>query len=100
VPTSLPPPAVLRCGMAKSLHPSQQAAETRFPYKVDIALPDSGLGRRLVEMMAWCRDRMTADEWDSHTITERAPERPPITSVRFYFSTEAAAAAFKRQWGA
>jgi hypothetical protein len=85
--------------VAKSPHPSQQAAEARFLRNVDIAIPDSGLGRRLIEMMAWCRDRMMADEWDSHTHTQRTPAGTPITSVRFYFSTEADAAAFKKQWG-
>jgi hypothetical protein len=51
-------------------------------------------------MMAWCRDRMMADAWDSHTHTERTSGGPPITSIRFYFSTEADAVAFKKQWGA
>lgn len=94
------PPAVLRLFVAKQHHPSQKSAEDRFPHKVDIAIPDSGLGRRLIEMMAWCGDRHMADEWDSHTHTERKPDGSAITSIRFYFSTEADAAAFKNQWSA
>ena len=86
--------------MTKSSHPSQQTAENRFLHKVDTAIPDRGVGRRLIEMIAWCSDRMTADEWDGHTHTERTPGGTPITSIRFYFSTEADAVAFKKQWGA
>ena len=77
---------------------SRKAAERRFPHKIDIPAPGAGLGRRLTDMLDWCRQNVPAGEWAQHGHSERRKGEPPTDFARFYFLYEAVAQAFRRRW--
>lgn len=68
-----------------------------LPRRVDIPLPAHGLGGRLNDMIAWCRERVAAGQWDQHDYTERKPGEMPVDYARFYLATAEAAEAFRGQ---
>jgi hypothetical protein len=79
--------------------PSRRAAESKFPHRIDIAVPIGGLGNRLTEMLLWCRRNVGAGTWAQHGHTERPKARAvPAVSARFYFANEADAEAFRKRW--
>jgi hypothetical protein len=41
--------------------------ERRFPHKVDIPVPETGLGRDLTAMLEWCRARVPRPGWEYFT---------------------------------
>ena len=42
----------------------RRQVERRLTYTVDIPAPaEGGLGQRLDDMIAWCRDNLAADDW-------------------------------------
>jgi hypothetical protein len=77
---------------------SRKAAERRFPHRIDVSVPGSGLGNRLTEMLAWCRENVPAGTWVHHHHRERRKGDPPADFARFYFLYEAVAEAFRRRW--
>jgi hypothetical protein len=82
--------------------PSRRAAESKFPHRIDIAVPAGGLGNRLTEMLIWCRANVGAGTWAQHGHSERPKVRAmPAVSARFYFANETDAEAFshRRQAG-
>jgi hypothetical protein len=84
---------------ARARHPGKDEAERRFPHKIDVPVPDTGLGRDLTAMREWCRQRVSADAWAYHGHTERPHHGDaPVSSARFYFAEEAHAEAFARRW--
>jgi len=84
--------------VARYHYPGRLAAERRFPHRVDVPAPGSGLGRRLTEMLDWCRESVAEGAWDEHGRRERRTGEMPAAFVRFYFLSEAAAEAFRRRW--
>jgi len=76
----------------KSTFRAKQDAQ-RFPWAVDIPVPGTGLGRRLDEMDAWCREEV-ADAWARHNRTIKG-----VHIARTYFQTDEAAEAFQERFG-
>jgi hypothetical protein len=84
---------------ARACHPFKDEDERRFPYKVDVLVPETGLSRDPTAMLEWCRARVPEPAWayHGHTRRERKGE-PPLHRVRWYFVDEADAEAFRRRW--
>jgi hypothetical protein len=75
-------------------------AESCFPYKLDIHVPDTGARRRLREMLDWCR-KNTTGQWTHHIVVDRERQDTlgvPLDFARFYFMEESDAEAFRRAW--
>lgn len=74
-------------------------ADRRFRHKVDIEVPPRGLGRRLLVMIAWCRDNAGEGSWAHHGTMkiERAAGRP-ADFARFYFKDHSVARAFAEEF--
>ena len=53
----------------------KKAAESKFPHRVDVRVPCSGLGRRLTDMLDWCRENVPAGTWVQHHHSERRRAR-------------------------
>jgi hypothetical protein len=73
-------------------------AERRFPHRIDIPVPGSGLGRRLTDMLDWCREHVVADDWAQHGHGERRKGEAPVDFARFYFMNHVDADAFRSRW--
>ena len=84
--------------MDRPHYPTRVEAERRFPHKVDSPIPTAGLGRRLADMLAWCRDNLDGAEWDQHVRKEREAGETLVDLARFYFANPADAEAFRRRW--
>ena len=84
--------------MARVHHPVKLAAERRFLHRVDIAVPQGGLGGALNAMLAWCRDNIHADQWAHHHHSEKQPGQIPQDCARFYFLNEEDAELFRWKW--
>ncbi len=84
--------------MARTHYPGRLAAEREFPHRVDVPVPGDGLGRRLTDMLDWCREHVAADTWGQHHHSERRKGEAPRDFARFYFVTEKDAEAFRREW--
>jgi hypothetical protein len=79
---------------------TRRTAESRFPYKLDIHVPESGVRRRLKEMLDWCR-KNTTGQWTHHILVDRQRRDVlgvPLDFARFYFIEESDAEAFRRAW--
>jgi hypothetical protein len=84
---------------ARARHPFKDEAERRFPFKIDVPVPEIGLGRDLTAMLEWCRQRMREDAWAYHSHTSRPSRgKAPVHTARFYFAVEAHAEAFAQRW--
>jgi hypothetical protein len=83
----------------KARHPFKDEAERRFPHKIDISVPDTGLGRELTAMLEWCRDRVPEAGWAYHGYTAR-PRKGEVRvhCARWYFADPADVEAFKQIW--
>src|SRR5262245_9855658 len=78
----------------KARHPFKDEAERRFPHKVDVPVPELGLGRDLTAMLEWCRARVPQPAWAYHGHTARPSKRAaPVHSARWYFANPADAEA-------
>jgi len=84
--------------MDRARYPTRVEVERRFPHKVDIPIPTVGLGRRLADMLAWCRESLDSAEWDQHVRKEREAGEVLVDLARFYFANAADAEAFRRRW--
>jgi hypothetical protein len=84
----------------KARHPFKDEAERRFPHKVDVPVPPTGLGRDLTAMLEWCRARAPQPAWAYHGHTSRPSKRAaPVHCARWYFLEEVDAEAFRQRWG-
>jgi hypothetical protein len=56
---------MLRYGLARPTDRTsfKREAERTLPHRVDIPVPGTGLGRRLTDMLAWCRNHIAAGTW-------------------------------------
>jgi hypothetical protein len=82
---------------ARARHPMKDEAERRFPHKVDIPVPDTGLGRDLMAMLEWCRARVPRPGWKYHGHTVRPSKwAAPVHCARWYFADAADAEAFRQ----
>ena len=79
-------------------YPRKAAAERRFPIKLDVQIPPFGFGRRLTDMLTWCRECLAEAAWDQHHHAVRSAEGPPEDYARFYFAEPAVAERFRRKW--
>jgi hypothetical protein len=70
--------------------------EKTFRHKVDVPVPQGGLGRQLEEMVGWCHGR--AALWALHGRGSGDRRSPPRGYARFYFVEEPTAAAFAEAW--
>jgi hypothetical protein len=66
-----------------------EAAEAKFPIKIDIPVPGSGLGRRLTGMLGWCRENVAAGEGAQHGFLDWKRRDGPIDFTRWHFSSDA-----------
>jgi hypothetical protein len=62
---------------------SRRLFERDYPHCVLVPVPDGSLGRKLDDMIAWCRER--GGDWQ-------------VYGSRFYFKAEADAEAFRQRW--
>ena len=77
---------------------SKRQADRLFGNRVDIPVPEMGLGRRLNWMREWCRERMAPESWSMHS-HQALTSAGRAHVVRFYFAFTADAEAFSREWG-
>jgi len=61
-------------------------------------VPGGGRGRRLTDMLHWCRENVPAGTWAQHRHSERRTGEAPRNFARFYFVSEADTEAFRRRW--
>ena len=73
-------------------------AEATYPHRIDVPVPGGGLGKRLPAMLDWCRENVAAGLWAEHGHSERREGVAPLYYSRWYFMTEADAAAFRWRW--
>src|SRR5262245_44143718 len=64
------------------------------------ATPMVGLGNRINEMEAWCRDNFHVDQWAQHRHSTKQPGQIAQDYARFYFMTGDDADLFRRKWAA
>ena len=84
--------------MARTHKPGKRAAEQKFPHRVDVPVPEGGLGNRLNEMVGWCRGNIAAGKWAAHGHSEKKPGQIAVDHARFCFITEADADLFRWRW--
>ncbi|MCB2052012.1 MAG: hypothetical protein KDE63_11360 [Novosphingobium sp.] len=75
----------------------KREAEVRYPYRVDIEVPDHGLGQCLNAMHDWCR--LHGGDWAQHGYSERRAGQAPREVARFYFAINGHALAFLAAFG-
>ena len=71
----------------------------KFLHRVDILVPEGGLGKQLNAMVDWCGGRFA--EWTFHGVadkSQRDAQGIPIDLVRFYFIDEISAQEFRERW--
>jgi len=78
----------------------KREAERTLPHRVDIPVPEGGLGRRLNEMQAWCRAHVAPGAWADHGHSEKRKGDAPAYFAWFYFAKETDAGAFRKLWAA
>jgi hypothetical protein len=84
--------------MARYHYQTRREAERRYPHQVDIPVRPPGLGGRLNEMLAWCREHFTEWTHAGVTLPDRNERGIAIDAVRFYFMDEIAAQQFQERW--
>jgi hypothetical protein len=78
----------------------KREAVRRFPHRVDIPVPGSGLGRRLTDMLDWCRSHVADGAWTEQGHSEERKGEASLHVARFYFATKADAETFRKLWAA
>jgi hypothetical protein len=76
----------------------KREAERTLPHRVDIPVPGGGLGRRLTDLLDWCRSHIAADTWAEHGHSEKRKGVATLYFSRFYFASEADAEMFRKLW--
>jgi hypothetical protein len=85
--------------MARYHYQARRDAERQYPYRVDIPVPEGGLGKQLNDMIEWCGERFT--DWTHAGITDKSRRDGlgiRMTFARFYFANELAAQEFRERW--
>jgi hypothetical protein len=70
-------------------------AERHFPFRIRIAVPLGGLGRRHSEMTAWLDENCEADGW---TMTPSGTRGVLNDAISIYFLDPMLASAFVARW--
>jgi hypothetical protein len=76
----------------------KREAERTLPYHVDIPVPGGGLGRRLTDMLYWCRTHVASGGWAEHGHSKKRKSKVSLYFSRFYFASEADADTFRKLW--
>ena len=71
------------------------SAERRFPVRIRIAVPPSGLGQRYTQITAWLDENCGADGW---AITPSGTRGVLNDAVSVYFADATLASAFVARW--
>jgi hypothetical protein len=71
------------------------SAERRFPVRIRIAVPPSGLGQRYPQITAWLDENCGADGW---AITPSGTRGVLNDAVSIYFAEATLASAFVARW--
>src|SRR5215813_5623269 len=71
------------------------SAERRFPVRIRIAVPPSGLGQRHTQITAWLHENCGADGW---AITPSGTRGVLNDAVSVYFADATLASAFVARW--
>jgi hypothetical protein len=85
--------------MARYHYQARRDAERKYPHRVDIPVPPTGLGKQLNDMLEWCGERFT--DWTHAGITDKTQRDEhdiPMDFARFYFMDEIAAQKFRERW--
>jgi hypothetical protein len=70
-------------------------AERRFPVRIRIAVPPSGLGQRYALITAWLDENCGADGW---AMTPSGTRGVPNDALSIYFADATLAGAFVARW--
>src|SRR6516165_784692 len=70
-------------------------AERRFPVRIRIAVPPSGLGQRYTQITAWLGENCGADGW---VMTPSGTRGTLNDALSIYFADAALASAFVARW--
>jgi len=70
-------------------------AERRFPVRIRIAVPPSGLGQRYTQITAWLGENCGADGW---VMTPSGTRGALNDALSIYFADAALASAFVARW--
>jgi hypothetical protein len=81
--------------MAASLKLMITEAERRFPCRIKLGIPTSGLGTRLTEMHPWLDENCGADGW---AMTPAGLRGVVNDAVAIYFFDATTAATFVARW--
>jgi hypothetical protein len=84
--------------MARYHYENRRDAERHYPHRVDIPVPEMGLGKQLNDMIEWCCERFTECTHAGVTLPGRDDWGIKIDVVRFYFMDEVAAQQFRERW--
>ena len=88
-----------RTGTGRRAGSFKLGAEREFSHKVDIEVPPHGLGRCLLFMMKWCREKAGEGNWANHGHMDAKPTDPrPIDYARFYFKDYETAESFAKKF--
>ena len=71
------------------------AAERRFPVRIRVAVPPSGLGQRHTQIPAWLDENCGADGW---AMTPSGTRGVLNDALSIYFGDAALASAFVARW--
>ena len=58
-------------------------AEAKFSHRVDMPVPESGFGRQLTEMHAWCFANVAVGQWAEHSHQVRRKGERPLDFARW-----------------
>ena len=70
-------------------------AERRFPVRIRIAVPPTGLGQRYTQITAWLDENCGADSW---ALTASGTRGPLNDALSIYFGDATLASAFVARW--
>ncbi|HEY7688162.1 MAG TPA: hypothetical protein VH835_05695 [Dongiaceae bacterium] len=84
--------------MARPRNPRKREAESLFQFRIDVPVPEGGLGSRLNEMLDWCRANVESGQWAQHGHVQKQRGRIALDYARFYFALEADADLFWWRW--
>jgi hypothetical protein len=70
-------------------------AERRFPVRIRLGIPPSGLGQRYPQMMAWLDENCGSDGW---AVTPSGVRGVLNDAVSIYFADATLASAFVARW--
>ena len=84
--------------MTHFFHRRKALAERAYPWHILVAGSAKSLGKRYIDMRAWCRERTLVYEALDEALAPQ-DSGPVADAVRFYFMFEDVARAFQAAWG-